>query len=106
MNRDGPQELLPLHSFWHGRELPALAGICQTSFVEMGHSVTFHVFDEPRGVPPGIALADASRTLSREHMFIHRTRRSVAPFADRSRYEILAQNIGAWIDCDLLCLKP
>jgi hypothetical protein len=106
MNRDGPQDLLPLHSFWHGRELPPLAGICLTSFVEMGHSVTLHVFDEPRGVPPGIALADASRTLSREHLFIHRTRRSVAPFADRFRYEILAQNIGAWIDCDLLCLKP
>jgi hypothetical protein len=106
MNRDGPQELLPLNSFWYGRELPPLAGACLASFVGMGHAVTLHVFDEPRGVPPGITLADASHTLSREHLFVHRSRRSVAPFADRFRYELLARNIGAWIDCDLLCLKP
>jgi hypothetical protein len=106
MNGDAPQELLPLNSFWHGRELPPLAAACLTSFVEMGHAVTLHVFDEPRGVPPGIALADASLVVSAEHLFAHRARRSVAPFADRFRYELLARDMGAWVDCDLLCLKP
>src|SRR5262245_50684591 len=106
MNSNASRNLLPLNSFWHGPELPPLSRACLHSFVETGHAVTLHVYDEPRGVPPGVALADASRILSRDQIFIQRTHRTIAPFTDRFRYELLARDAGAWIDCDLLCLKP
>ena len=96
----------PLHAFWHGPRLPEMARVSLESFVELGHPITLHTYDPIEGVPAGVGLADAAKILPRDQIFIQPTEKSLAPFTDRFRYEMLAQEIGTWVDCDLLAVRP
>jgi hypothetical protein len=101
------QAALPtIHSFWHGAPLTRLERLCLTSFVANGHPLELHVYEEPAGVPPGVRIADASRTLARDLMFRHRRTGSLAQFADWFRFRLLHERGGIWADTDVVCLKP
>ena len=75
------------------------------SFVAHGHRVLLHVYDEPRGVPSGVTLADARQVLSAKEIFHHPKTGSVAPFADWFRYRVLHAQGGIWADTDVVCLQ-
>jgi hypothetical protein len=105
-NAAATDQSLPFNSFWLGSELDPLAAACLHSFTEMGHAVTLFTYDSLRGVPPGVAIEDAATILPRDSVVVQKKTGSVALFSDRFRYELLQQNRGVWIDCDLLCLQP
>lgn len=91
-------------SFWHG-PLTYLARLCLASFVEKGHDVTLFSYEALDGVPPGVSLADAAQILPRERMFFYKGTRTPAVFADLFRLELMAQERGIWVDCDVYCIK-
>jgi hypothetical protein len=98
---------LPIcNALWIGSALGPLEAACLTSFVEAGHRVDLHVFDEPSGVPSSVRLVDAAETVSREHLIRHRRTGSFSLFSNRFRYALMLGGKGLWIDCDLLCLRP
>jgi len=94
------------NALWVGPRLGRLEAGCLTSFVEAGHEVVLHVFDQPKGVPSSIRTVDAGETVSRERLIRHRRTGSFSLFSNRFRYELMRMGKGLWIDCDLLCLKP
>ncbi|SDG88622.1 capsular polysaccharide synthesis protein [Pelagibacterium luteolum] len=98
-------ELPPICSFWYG-DLSYLARLCLASFVEKGHKVTLFSYDDLGGLPPGVHLADASEVLPREKMFFYKGTRTPAVFSDLFRLELMAQNRGIWVDCDVYCVRP
>lgn len=98
--------LPPIHMFWHGTALSRLERLCISSFLAQGHPVRLHVYEEPAGVPPGVHLVDANRTLSQRFLFRHADSGSVGAFADWFRYQLLYDQGGIWADTDIVCLKP
>lgn len=92
-------------SFWHG-PLSYLARLCLASFAEKGHSVTLFSYEEHPDLPQGVRVADASDILPREKMFFYKGTRTPAVFSDLFRLELMAQNRGIWVDCDVYCVKP
>jgi hypothetical protein len=97
--------MLKVNAFWIGPRLGPLSRACLRSFGRHGHPVILHVYEEPKDVPEGIVLADASRTLPRELAVAHRSG-SFAFAADRFRYELMARDAGLYVDCDCYCLRP
>jgi len=95
-----------IHMFWHGPALTRMERLCIASFRAHDHPVQLHVYDEPAGVPAGIDLVDAERTLPRRLMFRDKRFGSLAPFADWFRYRLLHEHGGIWADTDVVCLKP
>lgn len=101
------QSPLPLiHMFWHGPALTRLERLCMASFRAHGHQLRLHVYEEPAGVPAGVELFDAQRTLARHLIFRDTRSGSLAPFADWFRYRLLHEQGGIWADTDMVCLKP
>jgi hypothetical protein len=73
-----------------------------------GFDVTLYSYDEVENVPNGIRLADAEDIVKRD--FIHRFkvmgRASIPHFADYFRCCLFRKTGAAWIDADILCLRP
>lgn len=95
-----------VHFFWHGPPLSRVEQLALASFVRHGHPVELHAYDELGGVPAGVRITDASRTLPREAMFVHKRTGSLALFADWFRYRLLLERGGIWADADVVCLQP
>lgn len=99
--------MLPtIHMFWHGPPLSRLEQLCIKSFVANGHPVDLYVYEEPKGVPAGVHLKDASDVLPRDLMFTHKRTGSVGLFSDWFRFRLLAARGGVWADTDVVCVKP
>ncbi len=102
----GTSDLSPIHMFWHGAALSRLERLCMVSFLAHGHPVRLHVYEEPAGVPAGVQVIDANRTLPQRFLFHHGESGSVGIFADWFRYQLLYEQGGIWADTDVVCLKP
>lgn len=92
-------------SFWHG-PLTYLARLCLASFAEKGHGVTLFSYEDHADLPKGVQLDNAGDILPREKMFFYKGSRTPAVFSDLFRLELMAQNRGIWVDCDVYCVKP
>lgn len=92
--------------FWHGRPLSRIERLSMASFVDNGHEVRLHAYDEVKGVPAGVQLVDASKTLPATAIFHHTQSGSIAAFADLFRYRLLYEQGGIWSDTDMICLQP
>lgn len=80
---------------------------CLRSFLAAGHQVTLHGYEIPEDMPDGIVFSDAESLLPRKRYFFrHKKTGSLAPFCDLLRYEILAQGLGLYVDCDVFCVRP
>lgn len=88
--------------FWHGTRLSTLELVCMQSFVDCGHRLRIHTYDET-DVPPGAENVDASEILPRERLFYFEN--SPASFSDIFRYKLLLEQGGWWVDTDVLCLS-
>jgi hypothetical protein len=94
------------HALWIGPSLGPLERACLSSFVEAGHPVRLHAYEDLPGVPPGVTVRDAGDVLPREAVLRHRATGSVSLFSNRFRYALLRRGGGVWIDCDVLCVRP
>jgi glycosyltransferase involved in cell wall biosynthesis len=102
----GDAALSPIHMFWHGASLSRLERLCIASFLAHGHPVRLHVYQEPAGIPRGVQVIDANRTLPERFLFHHADSGSVGAFADWFRYQLLYEQGGIWADTDVVCLRP
>lgn len=100
------RRLPTIQMFWHGPPLSRIEQLSMTSFMRHGHPVHLYVYEEPKGVPPGVRVMDAASILQRSELFLHRRRQSVAHFADWFRYRLLFERGGLWADTDMVCLQP
>ena len=71
-----------------------------------GHRVRLFTYGALRNVPEGVELANAEEVLPRSALFLHKKTGSPAPFADRFRIKLIGMRLGAWIDTDLLFVRP
>jgi hypothetical protein len=99
---------MPVASFWAGGPLPALDQACLASFAHAGHQVTLFSFEQLRDLPDGVVLADAGDIVDRSSLdaFIHEGKPNLSHFSDYFRYRLFASTGQAWIDTDLLMLRP
>jgi hypothetical protein len=56
--------------------------------------------------PPGVSVVDAGRLCPKERIFRHRRSGSLAVFADLYRCMILARFDAAWLDADIVLVRP
>lgn len=107
MSREVKKAALPqLNSLWIGDELHPVHRLCLSSAVYHGHRVRLFTYGAMRNVPEGVELAEAEHVLPRSAMFLHKKTGSPAPFADRFRIKLIGMGLGAWIDTDILFVKP
>lgn len=92
-------------SFWHG-PLGYLERLCLTSFVVQGHTVELYAYDRPENLPEGVVFKDADAIIGRDRIFFYKGDRTPAVFADLFRIELLLQDRGIWVDCDVYCVRP
>jgi hypothetical protein len=95
-----------INAFWVGPRLGPLSAACLQSFARAGHKVILHVYERPTDVPKGIEMADASLLLSRDRVIRHRESNSLALASDIFRYELMAAELGLYVDCDCYCVRP
>lgn len=101
-----PEQLTPIHMFWHGPRLSRLERLCMASFLAHGHVLKLHVYEEPAGVPAGVQLVAADQLIPGHLLFRHEESGSLAAFADWFRYRLLFEQGGIWADTDVVCLRP
>lgn len=100
------QPLPVVHALWVGRELGALSRCCLKSFVMRGHEVRLHTYGDINDVPDGVTIFNAREIIAEKNIIKHKKTGSYALFSDLFRYQLLKQQDGIYIDCDVYCLKP
>lgn len=83
----------------------SLHAACLKSFVVTGHQVFLHTYGEVSDAPEGIWYADANRLVP-EDKLLRYPNGSYAISANLIRYELMRQECGLYIDCDVFCLRP
>jgi hypothetical protein len=95
-------------TFWQG-PLPGLVKACLASFPARDAELTLFSYDGDVAAPVGVALRDA-REICPDPGLIGRYRvagrTSLATFADRFRYDLLARADVCWVDADIVALRP
>lgn len=88
-----------VNSYWGGGPLTRLELVCLSSFIENGAHYNLYTYDEPRGVPKGVVVRDASEILPAERMFRYHAgtlnEGSLSGFSNLFRYTLL-QRVGGW----------
>ncbi len=95
-------------TFWHGPPLARLDVACLMSFVAAGYDVTVYGFDPIGGLPDGVRFGRADDIVERRylHGFVVKGKPSIAHFSDLFRLRLFAATDAAWVDMDLLHLRP
>ena len=101
-----PSDLPQLNSLWIGDSLHPIHRLCLSSALYHGHRVRLFAYGPLKDVPDGIELVNAEEVLPQSAMFFHGKTGSPAPFADRFRIKLIGMGLGAWIDTDVLFVKP
>lgn len=97
-----------VNSLWVGDRLGYIERLSLVSATAVGHSVTLYSYTPNRlkGVPDGIEVLDAREVMSEQRLAKYTESRSFALGSNFFRYELLAKNLGYWIDADVYLLKP
>jgi len=96
------------NSLWFGSELGYLEQLSIKSALALGHRYTLYSYEPEtlRGVPAGVDLRDAAEVMSDPKRIKHFAGKFKALGSDFFRYELLAKDLGYWVDLDLIFLKP
>jgi mannosyltransferase OCH1-like enzyme len=95
-----------MQGLWIGAELSVMEQLSISSFLRSGHQYHLYVYDEPRNIPAGTMIKDASGILPSSNIFQYKQRPSYAGFSNFFRYKLLLEHGGWWVDTDTICLKP
>ena len=99
------KELFDINCLWLGRFLRPLEQICLLSMLRQGHHVRLFCYDKIENVPSGIEIADANQFLPRENFKFYKNG-SAALGSNIFRYLLMKNNLGLWLDTDILLLRP
>lgn len=105
---NGNASRLSFASFWAGGDLPALDKACLLSLVHHGHPVTLYSFETLKALPSDIAVRDAREIVPSDWLnaFPCGGAPSLSHFSDYFRYHLFQRIEHAWIDTDMLMLRP
>lgn len=101
-----------VNSFWHGGSLTWIERACMRSFLDKGTRFRLFTYDKLGGVPDGVEVEDAATIMPKSEIITYQgddlpnAKGTPALFANLFRYELLRQDKGIWVDCDVYCLKP
>ena len=100
-----------VQSLWIGNSLSLMEVASIRSFLRYQYEYRLYVFDEPKNVPAGTTLLDARAVLPKEKSFyqlgdVQRGGGSVTAFSNIFRWLLLYEHGGAWVDTDLILLRP
>ncbi|WP_110673686.1 galactosyltransferase Lgt5 [Salinicola sp. RZ23] len=102
-----PTDKLPvIHALWIGDKLGLIAAACLRSFVEQGHETVLHCYHPIQDIPEGVSTRDANETIPEKFIFKHKKSGSYAVFSDLFTYELLNNQAGIYVDCDVFCIAP
>ena len=101
------KQLPIIQSLWIGDDLTNLEKLCIQSFLDNGHEFHLYTYAEIGGIPVsgGLIVKDGNEILPEKKIF-QCEGGSYAAFADWFRYALLTAKGGAWVDMDMVCLKP
>jgi len=96
-----------LVSLWCAGKLGYLERLTLASAMSVGHEVTVYSYTPHTliDLPAGVALADANEVMSDPLRTRYFRDGHMALGSDFFRYEALANDLGCWIDLDLIFLK-
>ena len=95
-------------TFWAGSAMQALDKACLASFAASGYDVKLYSYEAVSGLPRGV-LADDARLVAPEDSlgaFRYQGKPNLSHFSDYFRYRMFARTDQAWIDADMLLLRP
>jgi mannosyltransferase OCH1-like enzyme len=95
-----------IQGLWIGPELSVMEQMSLGSFLLNGHEYHLYVYDEPKNVPAGTVVRDATEILPASRIFQYKHFPTYAGFANFFRYKLLLERGGWWADTDAICLKP
>jgi Glycosyltransferase sugar-binding region containing DXD motif len=99
-------ELFTVNCLWVGEKLRAAEQICLLSMLRQRHKVRLFTYERLDDVPAGIEVVDANEIIPREKFLRHAKTNSPALGANIFRYKLLKQDLGIWLDTDVILLKP
>lgn len=98
--------MFDVNALWVGDRINRLHAACLKSFLECGHHVRLHTYGNVAGVPKGVELFDARKLMAEDEIVRHRRSKSLALASDVYRYRIMKAGLGAYVDCDVYCVRP
>ncbi|RUT33026.1 hypothetical protein EMQ25_07830 [Arsenicitalea aurantiaca] len=98
----------PVNMLWIGGPLGYIERLSIHSFIAAGHPVHLHLYDDVPDLPSGVRVVDGNETVPREYLMTlrYKFRDSLALAGDYFRLELQKQGKGAWVDADMVCLRP
>jgi hypothetical protein len=100
--------LRPVNMLWVGPALGRIERLSINSFLQAGHRVRLHSYDDVKNVPREVEQCDAARLMPLEETqaLRHRETGSYALASDLFRYRLMQGGEGLWSDTDVICLRP
>ena len=95
-----------IQGLWIGSSLSVMEQLSISSFVMNGHQYHLYVYQEPKNIPGGAVVKDASEILPSSSVFQYKQYPSYAGFSNFFRYKLLLERGGWWADTDTICVKP
>ncbi|MBX9823531.1 MAG: hypothetical protein K2Y27_00915 [Xanthobacteraceae bacterium] len=97
-------------SLWVGKHLRWIERLAIKSYLDNGWRFQLYVYDDPRNVPDGCEVLDASAIIPEHEVFIEGLGSglhagSIGAFSDLFRYRLLYERGGIWTDTDVINLK-
>ena len=105
--RTSEHKLKKFNSLWVGDRLGYLEVLCLKSALAMGHEFALYSYTpHTLSVPEGVEVRDAAEIMPEDKLLRYADTGSVALGANLWRYELMAKDLGYWVDMDLIFLKP
>jgi hypothetical protein len=97
-----------INSLWIGDYLPQIEHICAMSMLRQGHKVRIFTYKHIHNLPAGIEQADANEIVPKADILKYGREnfRNRQMASNIFRYRMLKQNLGLWLDLDMLLLQP
>ena len=102
------EQRLSFASFWDGSNLSGYEAACISSFVAQGHSFTVYSYRAIENLPAGVTLGDARDVTDEADLtrFLINGRANLSHFSDLFRYQLFERTDHAWVDLDMMALRP
>lgn len=97
-----------LSTLWIGGDLGAMERASLNSMMRLGHDVTLYSYTPIKNAPYGIRLRDASEIMPADRILLYRDKRKPSPalHANLFRYAMLNMTDAAWVDLDIVAVRP
>jgi hypothetical protein len=99
---------MPINMLWIGNSIGLIEQLSMRSFIDAGHVVQLHCYEDVKGLPDGVVKVDAEQTVPFAEIlnYRHKATNSFALASDYFRFKLQEESAGIWCDCDMVALAP